>query len=67
MSKDKPSVYYELNNFLVEAVAMGVPVVMIDMPEVLYRMKIVNDHTLKELEGMFNTIANRLKDRHIEN
>jgi len=29
-----------LNNFLVECVTQGVAVVLIDMPEVLYRMQI---------------------------
>lgn len=65
ISKTHPSIFYELNNFMVEAISLGVPVVMVDMPEVLYRMKIANDYTLKELEGMFNTIANRIQDSNV--
>ena len=63
ISNDKPSMFYELNNLLIEAISVGVPVVMVDMPEVLLRMKIGNDLTLKELEDIFNTVVNRIKDK----
>ena len=38
----------------------GIPVVLTDMPEILLRMKIGNDYTLKELEHIMNTIANKI-------
>lgn len=43
---DNPSQFYELNNFLAEALITGLPVAMIGMPEVLYRMQLGKNHTL---------------------
>lgn len=50
---------------MIEAITLGVPVVLIDMPEILLRMKIGNDLTLAELETMFNNIANKIHKEEI--
>ena len=38
---------------------------MIDMPEVLLRMKIASEYSLKELQTVFNTVANRINKKQI--
>lgn len=38
---------------------------MIDMPEVLLRMKIGSEYSLKELQSVFNTVANRINKKQI--
>lgn len=45
---------------MVEAITLGLPVVLVDMPEILLRMHIGNNHTLVQLEEIFNTIANKI-------
>ena len=39
------------------------PTVLIDMPEILLRMKIGNDYTLDELKGIFNKVCNSIKKK----
>ena len=46
ISNDSPNQFYELNNFVAEALSLNQQIVMIDMPEILYRMKLGNDYTL---------------------
>ena len=36
---------------------------MIDMPEVLLRMKIASEYSLKELQNVFNTVANKINKK----
>lgn len=38
MSKRYPSIFFEVNRLLQEVIQAEVPVVMIDMPEILLRM-----------------------------
>lgn len=50
---------------MINSVESGIPVVMIDMPEILLRMKIGNDFTLDELNKVFNTVANQIKQKKV--
>jgi hypothetical protein len=34
---------------------------MVDMPEILLRMKIANELSLKDLESIFNKVCNQVK------
>ena len=54
---DEPSQFHDLNVLLIEALEAGVPTVMVDMPEILLRMKIANELSLKDLENMFNKVC----------
>jgi len=54
---DEPSQFHDLNVLLIEALEAGVPTVMVDMPEILLRMKIANEFSLKDLENMFNKVC----------
>jgi len=60
MSHECQSQFHELNNFTMEAISAGVPVVLIDMPEILLRMHLGSQYTLSELEEMFNIVANKI-------
>jgi hypothetical protein len=46
---------------LIEALEAGIPTVMVDMPEILLRMKIANEFSLKELEKIFNKVCGKIK------
>ena len=59
-SPELPSQFHELNNFMIEGIGHDVPIVPIDMPEVLLRMKIGNDLSLSDLEDMFNIVCNKI-------
>ena len=50
---------------MINSIESGIPVVMIDMPEILLRMKIGNDYTLEQLNKMFNTVANKIKQKKV--
>jgi len=51
--------------FMINSIESGIPVVMIDMPEILLRMKIGNEYTLDQLNKMFNTVANKIKQKKV--
>ena len=38
-------------------------IALVDMPEVLLRMKVANNHSLKELQEIFNIVMNKLVSR----
>jgi len=50
---------------MINSIESGIPVVMIDMPEILLRMKIGNEYTLDQLNKMFNTVANKIKQKKV--
>ena len=58
---DEPSQFHDLNVLLIEALEAGIPTVMVDMPEILLRMKIANEYTLKDLEKIFNKVCGKIK------
>ena len=60
MSDQEQSQFHEVNHFLYQSLAVGAPVVLIDMPEILLRMKIGSEYTLAELEAVFNRVANKI-------
>ena len=44
---------------MIESLSRGpMPVIMIEMPEILLRLVIGKDYTLQDLEGILNTICN---------
>jgi hypothetical protein len=47
----------------VDSILLGIRTVLIDMPEVLLRMKIASEYSLKELQTVFNTVANRINKK----
>ena len=54
------SQFYEINHLVQECLAAGLPTVLIDMPEILLRMKIGKERSLAELEAIFNNVANKI-------
>ena len=57
----RQSQFHELNQFVLSAVELGIPTVLIDMPEIVLRLQIGNEHSIDELNQMFNQIANKIK------
>ena len=45
---------------MLEGIGHNIPVVPIDMPEILLRMKIGNDLSLSDLEDIFNIVCNKI-------
>ena len=54
------SQFHEINHLVQECLAAGIPTVLIDMPEILLRMKIGKERSLAELEDIFNHVANKI-------
>lgn len=60
LSKGNISQFSEVNNFLVESIINGLTTVPIDMPEVLYRLKLGHDYELDVLEDVLNDVCNKI-------
>ncbi len=60
MSTNHPSIFPELERILVETVMSQREAVLFDMPELLLRMKIGANNSLKDLQDMFNAIMNSI-------
>ena len=60
MSESEQSQFHEVNHLLIQSLEYGAQTVLIDMPEILLRMKIGNEYTLPELEAVFNRVANKI-------
>ena len=54
------SKHEELNHIMLQAIMNEVPIAMIDMPEILLRMKVVTDYSLEEIQKIFNHVLNRV-------
>lgn len=67
MSAANLSPFNEVNNFMVEAIMNRITTVPIDMPEVLYRLKLGNDYELDQLEDMLNVVCNRIQQNKVVN
>lgn len=55
--------FMELNDILVQAMMTNMDVALIDMPEILLRMKIANNHSLEELQDIFNFVMNKMASK----
>ena len=60
MTEQSHSKFFEINELLLQAVMTNMDIALIDMPEILLRMKIAHNHSLAELQEMFNFIMNKL-------
>lgn len=60
MSENYNSNFPKINQIVIEALAYGQQVVLIDMPEVLLRLKIAQNHSLEELRIILNQILNKI-------
>lgn len=60
-TNESPSKFFELNDVLMQGLLTNLDIALIDMPEVLLRMKIANEHSLKDLQDIFNFVMNKLR------
>ena len=44
-----------------ESLEIGIPTVLVEMPEILLRMKVANELSLKDLESIFNKVCGKIK------
>lgn len=63
ISDEGQSQFADLNVLSMFSIIAGYETVLIDMPEILLRMKIGNDHTLPELKKVFNKVCNAVNNR----
>ena len=60
LSENFNSNFPKLNSIVIQALVAGQDVALIDIPEILLRMKIAANHTLEELNDIFNQILNKV-------
>ena len=60
-TKETAARFLELNDLTMLSLMANMDVALVDMPELLLRMKIANDHSLEELQDIFNVIVNKMK------
>ena len=60
-SNESSSKFLELNDVLMQGLLTNMNIALVDMPEVLLRMKIANNHSLTELQEIFNIVMNKLR------
>ena len=48
-TNENQSIHVEINQILLQAIMLQQDVALIDMPQLLLRMKIVNEHSLAEI------------------
>lgn len=53
--------YDEVKQAFLQSIMFGKEVIMIDMPTVMLRMKVVETHSLQELTDMFNFILDKMQ------
>jgi hypothetical protein len=58
--KENITNFFELNSVVEQLLASQQDFVMIDMPEILLRMRIGNMYTLTELNQIFNEVLNKV-------
>ena len=46
-----------------QALLTNIDIALVDMPEVLLRMKVAHSHSLSDLQDMFNFIMNKLANK----
>ena len=59
-TKQSMSRYLEVNEVLMQSMLTQTDVALIDMPELLLRMKIGNELTLEDLQDILNTVLNKM-------
>ena len=59
-SEEHYSRYWELNDLALLSLYFNAPVTLIDMPEIILRMKIVNELSYADLADIFNIVLNKL-------
>ena len=57
---ENQSRHFEINQIICQALLTQTDVAMIDMPELLLRMQVVNNHSLAEIQQIFNFILNKI-------
>ena len=54
------SQFYQINDILIKCIEENIQPILVDMPQILLRMKICKDHKLQDLEAIFNKICNKI-------
>ena len=57
---DRGSDYLEVNEVLMKTLPTNIDIALVDMPELLLRMKVAHAHSLADLQDMLNFIMNKL-------
>ena len=57
---ENQSRHFEINQIICQALMSQTDVALIDMPELLLRMHVVANHSLTEIQQMFNFILNKI-------
>lgn len=52
--------FIDVNDVLMHTVLSTSEIALIDMPEILLRMKVAHEHSLDDLKGIFNFVMNRV-------
>ena len=52
--------FHQLNDVVMQGLLSGRDIALVDMPEILLRMKIGASYSLKELQDIFNVVMNKL-------
>jgi hypothetical protein len=60
ISSNHPSIFPELQRILAESLMSQKDILLCDMPELLLRMKIGANNSLKDMQDMFNAIMNSI-------
>ena len=57
---ENQSRHFEINQIICQALMSQTDVALIDMPELLLRMHVVANHSIAEIQQMFNFILNKI-------
>ena len=60
VSEENISKHEELNHLMLQAILTNRPIALIDMPDILLRMKVVANHSLQEIQQIFNFVLNKV-------
>jgi len=62
-TKESSSRFLEVNDILMQAMMANIDVALVDMPEILLRMKVAHSHSLSDLQEILNFVMNKLAKR----
>jgi len=59
-TKQSTSRFLQINDILMQGLLTNMEIALVDMPEVLLRMNIAHNHSLEDLQDIFNFIMNKV-------
>lgn len=62
-TKHSTSRFLQINDILMQGLLTNMDIAMVDMPEILLRMNIAHNHSLEDLQDMFNFIMNKVSKK----